>query len=67
MCLIETFSDDGDMFADLDMAAERLHLGEYWIELPGMHPICLPHDVIKDENLWDYIVPDGTILRQIER
>jgi len=40
---------------------------EYWIDLPGHHPIRVTHDVVKEIELWEYIVTDKKLLRQIRK
>jgi len=39
----------------------------YWIALPGLQPIKVTHDLVRDNDLWGHVVTDQDMLVQIER
>jgi len=39
----------------------------YWIALPGLQPIKVAQDLVRDNDLWGHVVTDQDMLVQIER
>jgi len=39
----------------------------YWIALPGLQPIQVSEELVRDNDLWDHVVTDANVLLQIER
>ena len=39
----------------------------YWVDLPGIHPIQLTHELVSRHNLWEAIIDDRRMLQEIQR
>ena len=40
---------------------------KYWVDLPGLHPIEVTADVVTESDLWEFVITDRKMLRQIRR
>jgi len=55
--------DEDNQNIQIGVEMDEFTLGVYWVDLPGIHPIQLTHEIVNQFDLWDWVVDDAYIQR----
>lgn len=61
-----TFENDNPNIQLGANSATSTELCLYWVDLPGIDPIQLTHELVSRYNLWEAIIDDQNMLREIQ-
>jgi len=53
--------DEDNQNIQIGLEMDEFTLGVYWVDLPGIHPIQLTHEIVNQFNIWDCVVDDAYI------
>jgi len=58
---------DDDMTVEVDYIDPFEDEGTLWIDLPGLHPIEVKKSLVRQHDLWEFIITNRKMLKQIRR
>lgn len=62
-----TFDVSDDLVVQAGEIVSACGREKFWIDLPGLHPIQVTHEVVAQANIWDFVVTDKKTLKRIRK
>merc|ERR1719483_329397 len=65
---IETMSFENDCAViEVGIEVADYAIALYWVDLPGLEPMQITHEVVAENQLWDFVLSERQLRRQIRR
>lgn len=63
--LIASHQEEDTVVVELGVEVEEYSLGLYWLDLPGVNPVQMTHELVTQFNLWDSVIDNRRLLVQL--
>lgn len=56
---------DDTAVVEIGLEVEEYSMGLYWLDLPGVNPVQMTHELVKEYDLWEFVVDNRRFLMQL--